>query len=108
MVLVIKNLPAIREIQGRQVRSLGQEDPLQEEMATQSSVLTWKIQWTEAPGELQSVEFQKDWDVTEYAGTGIMLHIILVGKEYSRMLNNLPRITQVERDPEFIPKSTWL
>ena len=53
MVLVIKNLSAIQETQGRQLRSLGQEDPLQEEMTTRSSVLTWKIQWTEEPGGLQ-------------------------------------------------------
>ena len=37
-----------------QVRSLGQEDPLQEELATHSSILAWKIPWTEEPGELYS------------------------------------------------------
>ena len=36
------------------VRSLGQEDPLQEELATHSSILAWKIPWTEEPGELYS------------------------------------------------------
>ena len=42
-----------------QVQSLGQEDPLEEEMATHPSVLAWKIAWTEEPGGLQSVESQE-------------------------------------------------
>ena len=37
------------------IRSLGQEDPLEKEMATHSSILTWKIPWTEEPGRLQSM-----------------------------------------------------
>ena len=41
-------------IQGTQVRSLGQEDPLEEEMGTHSSILVWKIPWTEKAGGLQS------------------------------------------------------
>ena len=41
------------------VRSLGWEDPLEEEMETHSSILAWKIPWTEEPGELQSVESQR-------------------------------------------------
>ena len=41
------------------VRSLGQEDPLEEVMATQSSILAWEIPWTEEPGGLQSVESQR-------------------------------------------------
>ena len=45
----VKNLPAMPEMQ---VRSLGWEDPLEEEMATHSSILAWKIPWTEEPGRL--------------------------------------------------------
>ena len=41
---MVKNLPAIQETQ---VRSLGQEDPLEKEMATHSSILAWRIPWTE-------------------------------------------------------------
>ena len=41
------------------VRSLGQEDPLEEEMATHSSILAWKILWTEEPGGLQSLGSQR-------------------------------------------------
>ena len=52
----VKNLPAVQETQ---VRSLGWEDPLEKEMATHSSILTWKISWTEEPGALQSMGSQK-------------------------------------------------
>ena len=41
------------------VRSLGQEDPLEEEMATHSSILAWEIPWTKKPGGLQSTGLQK-------------------------------------------------
>ena len=41
-----------------QLRSLGQEDPLEKEMATHSSILTWRIPWTEEPGGLQSIRSQ--------------------------------------------------
>ena len=42
-----------------QVQSLGQEDALQEEMATHSSIFAWRIPWTEEPGGLQSMGFQR-------------------------------------------------
>ena len=48
----------MQDIQEIRVGSLGQEDPLEEEMATHSSVLTWRIPWTEESGELQSMESQ--------------------------------------------------
>ena len=51
---VVKNLPAMQETQETWVRSLGQEGPLEKEMATHSSILAWKIPWTERPGGLQS------------------------------------------------------
>ena len=47
---VVKNLPAMQEPQEMQVRSLGQEDPLEEGMATHSSILAWRIPRTENPG----------------------------------------------------------
>ena len=52
----VKNLPAMWETQ---VPSLGQEDPLEKEMATHSNTLAWKILWIEEPGGLQSVGLQK-------------------------------------------------
>ena len=53
---MIKNLPTIRETQ---VRSLGWEDPLEKELATHSSILAWRITWTEEPGGLQSIGSQR-------------------------------------------------
>ena len=44
---MVKNLPAMQETR---VQSLGQEDPLEKEMATHSSILAWEISWTEEPG----------------------------------------------------------
>ena len=49
----------MKETQETQVRSLGQEDPLEEEMATHSSILTWEIPLTEEPGGLQSIGLQR-------------------------------------------------
>ena len=56
MAQQVKNLPAMQETQ---VRSLGWEDPLEEEMATDSSILTWKIPWTEEAARLQSMGSQR-------------------------------------------------
>ena len=53
---MVKNLPAI---QGTQVQSLGQEDPLEKGMATHSNILAWRIPWTEEPGGLQSTGSQR-------------------------------------------------
>ena len=50
---MVKSLPAVQETQGStQVRSLGQEDPLEKEIATHSSILAWRMPWTEEPGRL--------------------------------------------------------
>ena len=56
---VVKNLPAMQETQETQVLSLGWEDPLEEEMATHSTILVWKIPSTEEPGRLQSKGLQR-------------------------------------------------
>ena len=53
---MVKNLPAMQETQ---VQSLGQEDPLEKEIATYSSILAWTIPWTEEPGGLQSMALQR-------------------------------------------------
>ena len=58
----------MQEQQEMQVRPLSQEDPLEEEMATHSSILAWKIPWTEEPGELQSMGLQES-DMTEHQCT---------------------------------------
>ena len=61
---MIKNLSAMQEPQETQVRSLGQEDPPEKGIATHSSILAWRIPWTEEPGRLQSVGC-KESDMTE-------------------------------------------
>ena len=53
---MVKRLPTMQETQ---VQSLGQEDPLEKEMATHSSILAWKIPWTEEPVRLQSMPLKK-------------------------------------------------
>ena len=56
---VVKDLPAMQEPQETQIQSLCLEDPLVEEMATHSSILAWKIPWTDRPGGLHSMGSQK-------------------------------------------------
>ena len=51
-----KNLPAVQETW---IPSLGREDPLEKEMATHSSILAWRIPWTEETGRLQSIASQR-------------------------------------------------
>ena len=68
---IVKRLPTMWETR---VQSLGREDPLEKEMATQSSTLAWKIPWTEEPGRLQSMGC-KESDTTE------KLHFLLLQRE---------------------------
>ena len=56
---MVKNLPAARELLETWVQSLDWEDALEEEMATHSSILAWRIPWTKEPGGLQSMEWQR-------------------------------------------------
>ena len=53
---LVNNLPAMQETR---VKFLGREDPLEKEMATYSSILAWRIPWTEEPGRLQSMGSQE-------------------------------------------------
>ena len=53
---MVMNLPAVQETR---VQSLGQEDPLEKVMATHSSILAWRIPWTEEPGNLQATGLQR-------------------------------------------------
>ena len=61
VVQLVKKLPAMQETW---VRSLGQEDPLEKGMATHSSILAWRIPWTEEPGGLHSL-----WDRSQTVKT---------------------------------------
>ena len=58
----VKSLPAVQETP---VQSLGQEDPLEKGTATHSSILAWRIPWTEEPGRLQYTSGLKESDMTE-------------------------------------------
>ena len=71
MAQTIKNLPAKQETQ---VRSLGQENPLDKGMAAHSSILVWRILWTEEPGRLQSWG-HKESDMTERLTQNIIIDI---------------------------------
>ena len=73
----VKNPPARQE---SQVRSLGQEDPLEKEVATHSSTLVWEIPQTEEPGELQSVGLQR---VEHYLATKQKLRAAWVINRYT-------------------------
>ena len=68
---MIKSLPTMQETQ---VRSLGEEDPLEEETATHSSIFAWKIPWTEEPVGLQSTGSQKMSDFFRTSWTTERLH----------------------------------
>ena len=75
VVWMVKNLPTMQETR---VWSLGQEDPLEEEMITHSSILAWRISWTEEPGRLQSMGLQRvghHWMTNTY--THIHIGVIL-------------------------------
>ena len=62
----LKRLPPVRETR---VRSLGQEDPLEKEMVTHSSILAWRIPWTEEPGRLQSTESHSQAQLSDFTFT---------------------------------------
>ena len=72
----------MQESQETWVRSLGWKDPLEEEMATHSSILAWKILWTEKPGGLQSMWVTKNQtDMTEWLSTQALLYTKWITKK---------------------------
>ena len=94
----VKNLPAMQETR---VWSLGQENPLEKGMATHSSILAWKILWTEEPGGLQSMGSQRvrhDWVTNTHTHTHTpdlilsLFHLPLISQRYS--LPSFPEMLQ--------------
>ena len=86
----VKNLPVMQEPQETGVQSLGQEDPLEEGMATHSSILAWRIPWTEEPGGLWFIGSQRvEHDWSDWAST-----------------HGLQRV--YDALPEIASKSLWL
>ena len=74
----VENPPAMQEPREIQVRSLGPEDPLEEEMATHSGILAWRIPWTEEPGGLQSIGSQRvrdDWNDSAHTNTCVLYRL---------------------------------
>ena len=60
----LKNVPVVQKPQETRVQSLGQKDPLEEDMVIHTSILAWRLPWTEEPGRLQSIGLQRlkhDW-----------------------------------------------
>ena len=92
----LNHLPAMWETC---VRSLGQEDPLEKEMATHSSILAWRISWMEAPGGLQSMGSQRvghDWVTSLYTSLGIFKKQLDVKyKEFRTEDIGLPHINNI-------------
>ena len=77
---IVKSLPAVQETR---VQSLGRENPLEKEMATHSSILAWKIPWTEELGRPQCMESQRvghDW-ATSLTYEGAMCIWIIYSKQ---------------------------
>ena len=72
MALLVKNQPAVQETQ---VQSLGVEDHLEKGMATHSSILVWRIPWTDEPGELYSQWGLKESDMTEQLTLSLSLQV---------------------------------
>ena len=72
MVLVVRNLPGTQEMW---VGSLGREDPLEEDIATHSNILAWRIPRTEEPGGLQSIGSQKSWTQLNQLSMQAYIHI---------------------------------
>ena len=73
----------MQETQETGIQSLGQEDPLEEEMATLSSILAWKIPWTEEPDGLQSVELQSRTQLSNWTHiANVVRNIIIISNSY--------------------------
>ena len=80
---VVKNLPAMQETR---VQSLGQENPLEKGMANHSSILAWRIPWTEEPDGLQSMGC-KESDTTE-----LLVHIYISGSSRGFLRKRKPEL----------------
>ena len=73
-----KDLPAVQEMQEMWVQSLGQENPLEKEMATHSSILVWEIPWSEEPGGLQSMGLQESNTTEQLSKYTMVMRAVVV------------------------------
>ena len=76
---LVKNLPIVQETW---VRSLGQEDPLEKEMATHSSILAWKIPWAEKPGGLQSMGSKRVGTTEQLTLTYLLGKLFIISRNF--------------------------
>ena len=101
----------MQETQEMQVRSLGQEDPLEEGMATHSSILAWIIPWTEAPGRLQSMGLQSQTQLSPHACRLVKGHFgMYTGKAWKRGLTfmALLPIAKTWKQPKYPLTDEWV
>ena len=111
----VKNLPAMQETW---VWSVGQEDPLEKEITIHSSILAWRIPWTEEPGRLWYMGSQKvghDWVTNTFTPSDNTANgdrdkecQLTAGKIHWRREGNFPEAWGVEATPSYIPLSTWI
>ena len=90
---MVKNPPAVQEMYETWVGFLGQEDPLEEDMATNCSILAWRIPWTEEPGGLQSTRSQRVGHTEEYVlndslVTEIYFHNLILLSSVASVVSN--------------------
>ena len=99
---VVKNASALQETQEMWVQSLAQEDSLEESMATHSSILTWRILWTEEPGGLQSIGLQRvrhDWsNLACTPGYTLLLCLLIQRHEEPKTAGISPSSLPVQRN----------
>ena len=98
----VKNLPVVQETQETQAGFLGQEDPLEDGMATHSSILAWRIPWTEEPGRLQSMGSQR---VRHSRSDLACTHASFDNQKHLQTVPNVPR---GEEMGEFTPSCELL
>ena len=75
---MVKKLLVMQEPQETWVQSLGQENPLEKEMATHSSILVWEIPWSEEPGELQSMGLQESNTAEQLSKCMMVMRAVVV------------------------------
>ena len=103
MALVVKNPPANAGDVRDTVRSLGQEDSLEEGMATHSSILSWRISWTEGPGVLQSIRLKR----VEHDWRDLACTHKLCGPSHCILRYRGPSVSEGDwfQDPSWMPES---
>ena len=107
--LVVKNLPVMQEPQETWVQSLGGEDPLEEEMENYSSILAWRIPWTEKTARLQSMRSQRvrhDWSNLAWLKYKPQYLPVLIFLDPSSDLSSF--LVMMRQQMWYIERSIWI